>query len=153
MQRMLNVTFSIFFFLVILAIVICSLVVKNTGGVLEGADREFTEMLKYIAMLIFLLHVPVAYILPQKSVKKIDKDVSLNEKLVLYHKAMVLRYALLSSAVIFVCIVFCLIVDTNLIYIAAMGLVFFLIGKPNPFKTASDLGLTDEEKQQLFGGN
>lgn len=151
-QRLINITYSAFFFFVILVILISSVIVNNYGTITR-ADKELAEMLKYISFLSFLIHVPLAYIMPQRAIKKIDKELTLKEKLILYHKAVFLRFAILSSAVIFISVIFCIIADTNLVYVAAMGLVFFLIGKPNPFKTASDLGLSDEEKQQLFGGN
>jgi hypothetical protein len=150
-QRAMSVTYTAFFVSVIIAIVISSVIVNKSGPILQDADREFAEIIKYIALFVFLLHIPLAYIIPQKAIKKIDKTIPLSEKLLLYNKSLIIRFALLSSAVIFVSVVFCLIADTNLIYIAAMGLVFFLIGKPNPFKTASDLELSDDEKKQLFG--
>ena len=148
-QRMLNISYSAFFFLTVFAILIASLIVNQMGHVLEP-DRELFEILKYLSFISFLIHVPLAYILPQKAIKKIDRDAILEQKLVLYHKALFLRYAILASAVMFVSVIFCLTADTSLIYIAAMGLIFFLIGKPNPFKTASDLKLSDEDKQELF---
>ncbi len=70
--------------------------------------------------------------------------------MMLYYKALLIRFALLASGIIIISLVFCFTADTNLVYIAAMGLVFFLIGKPNPFKISSDMELPDEEKKQLF---
>ncbi len=148
-QRLLNVKFSFFFFSAILVLLISSLS-ENYYGPFIDINKNTLDILKYIAIASLLIHLPIAFIIPQNAIKKIDKDLVLNAKMILYYKALFFRFAITASAIISVCLIFVITADTNLIYIAAMGLVFFLISKPSPFKTASDLQLKAEEKKELF---
>lgn len=148
-QRSLNVVFSFFFLSVIVVLLISSFVVKQYGPLMDLTESSI-DILRYVAIFSLVIHLPLAFYLPQKAIRKIDNNIPLKNKMYFYYKALFLRFAIITSALIIICLFFVFTADTNIIYIAAMGLIFFLISKPNPFKTATDLKLKGEEKNQLF---
>jgi DMSO/TMAO reductase YedYZ heme-binding membrane subunit len=141
--------YRILFFSLIFYIVASSLYVSNVGAVMEN-DPQMSYIVTMILTFLILILAPVSYLVPQKQIARIDPLALLADKLVLYRKAMFLRYLAMNLAGLFIAIGFAATANTNLILGLAIILLFFIIFKPSPFKIALDLALGDEEKQKLM---
>lgn len=130
-------------------IVVTSLFVSNVGEVIIS-DPHTAYILKTVLIFILIVIAPISYLLPQKQINNIDKEQKLTVKLAAYHTASLIRFALMNSAGIFIALGFMLTANTNLIFLQAVVILFFLIYKPSPFKIASDLELDQNERQQIM---
>ncbi|MBW6479569.1 MAG: hypothetical protein K0B37_09085 [Bacteroidales bacterium] len=130
-------------------IVVASLFVSNVGEVIIS-DPHTAFILKTVLILILIVIAPISYLVPQRQINRIEKDQKLAAKLVAYHLASLIRFALMNSAGIIIALGFMLTANTNLIFLQAVVILFFLIYKPSPFKIASDLDLSEKERQQIM---
>ncbi len=147
--KFLNRLYSIVFFSFIIILILASLVVSNAESLLQK-DPELFTVLKSIAIGIAIILIPVAYGWPQKKIKAIGESESLEEKMTDYRKALTIRLYMILITAIAVSLVFMLIGDTNLIMVLAIVLLFLVLSRPTPFKIATDLGLSDQEKLELM---
>ncbi len=142
-------TYGIIFIAIIVCIVSVSIYVSNLGTIIEiKTSHAFIMQLTAITLTIALL--PLGYISSQKIIKNINPALSLTEKLMPYRNALSLRFLSILTAAFLVNIFFLFTGNTNLIFILAIILLFYLINKPNPFKISDDLNLKEEEKQKLM---
>ncbi len=130
-------------------IVATSLFISHTETA-PVTDPESVYIIKTVLIILLLGLVPLSYIFPQKQIAKIDKTLPLEQKLIFYRVAAFIRFALMNAAGILTALGFLLTGATNLIYLQAIILLFFIIYKPGPFKIASDLELDENEKQQIM---
>lgn len=146
--RMLSRIYGILFISIIVVLVIASLIVSNKGHLLP-ADPNLYSILKFVAIGIAIIALPLAWAYPQNLIKKISEEWSLVEKMEKYRDALFFRFAVVESAAILVSILFLLIGDTDLMLVLAIILLFYILSRPTLFKAAADLELTEEEKKQL----
>ncbi len=130
-------------------IVVTSLFVSNVREVIIS-DPHTAFILKTVLIFILIVIAPISYLLPQRQINRIEKDQKLTAKLAEYHTASLARYMLMNSAGILIALGFMLTANTNLIFLQAVVLLFFIIYKPTPFKIASDLELDKKERQQIM---
>lgn len=130
-------------------IVITSLYVSNVGKAII-TDPQQDYILKTVLILLLIVIAPISYLVPQNKIKKIAKDQKLVIKLATYQSASLIRFILMSMAGILVALGFMLTANTNIIFLQAVVILFFLIYKPSPFKIASDLELEEKERQQIM---
>ncbi len=147
--RFLNRLYSIIFFSYIIFLILSSLVVSNAGPLLQEDPGLFT-IIKSIAIGFPIILIPIAYTWPQRKIKAIDESSPLEEKMIFYRKALSLRLLLILVVALAVSFIFMLIGDTNLIMVLAIVLLFLVLSRPTPFKVATDLGLSDQEKLELM---
>jgi hypothetical protein len=130
-------------------IVVTSLFVSNVGEIIIS-DPHTAFILKTVLILILIAIAPISYLVPQRQINRIEKDQKLTAKLAAYHRASLIRFALMNSSGILIALGFMLTANTNLIFLQAVVILFFLIYKPSPFKIASDLELDEKERQQIM---
>ncbi|TVQ87833.1 MAG: hypothetical protein EA393_09910 [Bacteroidetes bacterium] len=130
-------------------IVVTSLFVSNVGEVIIS-DPQTAFILKTVLILTLIVIAPISYLVPQRKINRIKKDQKLNVKLAAYHMASLIRFVLMNSAGILIALGFMLTANTNLIFLQAVVILFFLIYKPSPFKIASDMDLDEKERQQIM---
>ena len=130
-------------------IVATSLFVSNVGEIIIS-DPHTAFILKTVLILILIVIAPISYLLPQRQINRIEKDQKLTAKLAAYHMASLIRFGLMNSAGILIALGFMLTANTNLIFLQAVVLLFFIIYKPTPFKIVSDLELNEKERQQIM---
>ncbi len=148
--KLITRTYGIMFIAIIVCIVSVSLYVSNLGSIIDAeASSAFFMQLGAVAITIAV--IPFGYISSQKIIKNIDPALSLSKKLLPYRKALTLRFTSILAAAFFVSMFFWFTANTNLMIILAIVLLFYLISKPNPFKTADDLNLSEEDKHKLMG--
>ncbi len=141
--------YGVIFIAIIVFIVSVSLYVSQLGSIIEPkSSSAFFMQLAAIVVLIAIL--PLGYIKSQRMIKNISPTLSLAEKLVPYRKALSFRFFSILVAAFVVSILFLFTGNTNLMLILAIILLFYIISKPNPFKTADDLNLPEKEKQRLM---
>ncbi len=150
--RALNRLYAALFALIIVAVVVASLIVSNTGSLLSENPALFTH-LQTVAFAISAILMVLAYAMPQKIVSRIPESDPLDEKMIDYRKAITWRLAFITDAALAVLVFFTLTGNTNLILVLAMILIFHILARPTPFKTASDLKLNEEEKLLLIQFN
>jgi FtsH-binding integral membrane protein len=141
--------YGILFLTMIVFLVAASLIVSNMGPLLQE-DPSMFHILKYIAIGVPIVAIPIAYSYPQKLISRISPELGFPEKLMEYEGALFIRFALVEGAAILVSIFFMLTGDTNLMMVLAIILLFFILSRPTPFKAATDLGLTEDEKAELM---
>ena len=141
--------YGILFFTMIFFLVAASLFVSNLGPLLK-ADPGLIHILKYIAIGVTIVIIPIAYSYPQKLINRINPELAFHEKMQEYQRALFIRFALVEGTALMVSIFFILSGDTNLMMVLAIILLFYILSRPTPFKAATDLGLTDDEKAQLM---
>jgi hypothetical protein len=130
-------------------IVVTSLFVSNVGETVI-TDPQTVFIIKTTLIFILIVIAPVSYLIPQKQINNIDKSLKLIEKLRLYYTASIIRFVAMNMAGIAIAVGFMLTANTNIIFLQAVVLLFFLIYKPTPFKIASDLELDEKEKQEIM---
>ena len=130
-------------------IVITSFYVSNVGEVIIS-DPHHGYILKTVLIFLLIVIAPVSYLVPQNKIKKIAKDQKLVIKLAAYQSAILIRFIFMSMAGILVAMGFMLTANTNIIFLQAVVILFFLIYKPSPFKIASDLELEEKERKQIM---
>lgn len=113
-------------------------------------DAYSVYLIKTILVFLLIVLAPTSYLWPQKLIQRIDKQLPLDQKLTLYRSAQTIRFAAMNSAGVFIAIGFMLTGETNLMYMQVIVLLFFIIYKPSPFKTASDLELDENEKREIM---
>ncbi len=139
----------ILFLTMVSFLIIASLLVSNTGP-LTGQDPLIHQILKLLVIGFTVVIIPLAYSFPQRMIKKIGPEPGLPEKIGKYQQALIIRFALTEGVAFFAIIAFLLTGDNDLILLLAIILLFFVISRPNHFKTSHDLGLSELEKKQLF---
>ncbi len=147
--RGLNRLYGRLFLLLIAALVASSLLVSNTGPLL-AYDPAFYAAMKTASIAVGAILLMIAYITPQRQIRRIDSSASLSEKIGVFRQATILRLLLLAGAGISTCIFFILTADTDLILLLAIIIIFLILARPTPFKTATDLKLNEEEKNTLM---
>jgi hypothetical protein len=139
----------ILFLMMISFLIVASLFVSNIGP-LTGHDTLIHQILKLLVIGFTVVIIPVAHSVPQRMIKKIGPETSLGERLGKYQQALIIRFALTEGVAFFAIVSFLLTGDNDLILLLAIILLFFIISRPNNFKTSHDLGLSALEKKQLF---
>ncbi len=130
-------------------IVVTSLFLSNVGETVI-TDPQTVFIIKTTLIFILIVIAPVSYLIPQKQINRIDKSLNLIEKLRFYYTASIIRFVAMNTAGVIIAVGFMLTADTNLIFLQAVVLLFFIIYKPTPFKIASDLELDEKERQQIM---
>ena len=143
-------TYGIIFIAIVVSIVAASLYVSNMGSIFEP-ETNAAFFMQLAAIAVTLAFIPVGYIFSQRMIKNIEPALSVYEKLLHYQKALKLRFTSMLATAFLVSFFFFLTANTNLMIILAIVLLFYLINKPNPFKTTDDLNLSPEDKQKLMG--
>jgi O-antigen/teichoic acid export membrane protein len=147
--KTINLVYKAFFLGMIVFLVTASLLVSNAGGIIED-DPLMAQTLKIIAIGMAVVLIPVAYSIPQKLIRKISKELSLEEKLTRYQSALIIRFALTEGLGILATIFFLLTADNDFLMLFAIILLFYIISRPTPFKAATDLELSEIEKHELM---
>jgi hypothetical protein len=137
------------FLTLITYIVLSSLYISNVGPLLDF-DPQLYYIIQVTLILLLIVLAPVSYAIPQRMINRMDITMDLENKLLAYRSAIMIRYIALNIAGLLVALAFLLTGNTNLILVQAIVLLFFIIYKPSPFRIAADLNLNDEEKQQLL---
>ncbi len=143
-------TFYWLMFLSLVSYIVASaLLVSNTDMVLIENLRH-AHILNAFVIFTLIVLAPVSYLVPQKMIGRIGQDRSLTDKLLLYRKPMLIRFAAMNAAGLLIALGFLLTATPNLIYLQVVVMLFFIIYKPSRFKIASDLALNEREKEQLM---
>lgn len=130
-------------------LVIASLLVSNS--VLgKMTDPLMLQILKLLVIGFAVVLIPIAHGIPQRMIKKISPDLGLSEKMTKYQQALIIRFAATEIAAFFAIIIFMISGDTDLMFLIAIVLLYYLISRPNQFKVATDLELKELEKKELF---
>ena len=137
------------FLLLIAALVLSSLLISNIGPLLTYDPGVYAAM-KTASIAVGAILLAIAYISPQRQIRQIDQSASLAEKIELFRQAVIMRLLLITGAGVFTCLFFVLIADTDLILLLAIIIIFLVLARPTPFKTAGDLKLNEEEKNTLM---
>jgi hypothetical protein len=148
--KLLNRIYGILFLFIIVLLVAASLIVSNLGHFLAETNNSIAYILKAIAIGITIVAIPVAWSYPQKLIKQINAGIPLEEKLVKYQNALLIRFVLAVFAASSVSAMFLFTGDTDLMLVLAIILLFSILSRPTTFKVAGDLNLDDEEKKQLL---
>ena len=141
--------YGVLFASLIIMLLFASIMVSNYGSLLTPNEALFAT-LKSIAIAVGAIFLVVAYLYPQRLIRKIDSNLTLAEKIAMYRKPIGLRLILVTDAGIVSSIVFLLTADTNLMLVLTIILIFFILARPTPFKIAADLNLSEEEKNFLL---
>jgi len=94
--------------------------------------------------------IPLAYGYPQRMMRRVEPRWTLDLKIALYRRAVVLRLAMTASVFMMDALLFLATGDNDLLLLLAIILLFFILSRPTPFRAATDLGLSDGEKAELF---
>ncbi len=137
------------FLFLIAALVFSSLLISNIGPLLIYNPGVYAAI-KTASIAVGAILMVIAYVTPQRQIREIDPSASLAEKIELFRQAVILRLLLITGAGAFTCLFFILIADTDLILLLAIIIIFLVLARPTPFKTAGDLKLNDEEKNTLM---
>jgi hypothetical protein len=146
--RSINLIYWGIFLTTVMFIVIGAVYVSNAGS-LPDADPQRNYIITTLLVFALMVIAPVSYAIPQKLIRKIDVNLELAGKLIAYRKATFIRLALMELAAILIALGFMATGNTNLVYVQVIVLLFFMIYKPTPFKIASDLSLSAEERKFL----
>lgn len=136
--------------LVLLTLVTCSFVSNKTGP-LVSPEPNTAYILKIALFFVVALVMFVGFYLPSKILRDLSPHIYLKEKVTEYIKAQLYRIGFFSFAAIIVSIYFLLTSDTNILLIKAIIILFMMVYKPSKLKVRSDLSLTDQEYNELFG--
>lgn len=147
--KIINLIYKAFFAGMIAFLVIASLMVSKSGA-LVPEDPLMLQILKIIAIGLAVVFIPVAYSIPQRMIRKIGKELSFEEKLAKYQSALIIRFALTEGVAIMATLFFWLTADNDLLMVFAIILLFYIISRPTPFKAATDLELSEMEKNELM---
>ncbi len=142
--------YGIIFLIIIVCIVSVSLYVSNLGSIIE-TKASFDFFMQLSAIIVTIAVIPMGYKSSQRMIKNINSALSLTEKLLPYRKAMYFKFSSILFAAFMVSLFFLLTGNTNLMLILAIILLFYLVSKPNPLRTADDLNLGTEDKHSLMG--
>jgi hypothetical protein len=145
----LTLVYWLLFLTMVSFLIIASLVVSNIGPMM-GQDPLIHQILKLLVIGFTVVIIPLAHSVPQRMIKKIGPEATLSEKIGKYQQALIIRFALTEGVAFFAIVAFLFTGDNDLILILAIILLFFVISRPNNFKTSHDLGLTELEKKQMF---
>ncbi len=141
--------YGVLFASLIILLLFASIMVSNYGPLLSPNPPLF-ENLKTVAIAVAGIFLAIAFIYPQRQIGKISNTFSLAEKIDLYRKPIIIRLILITDAGIVSSLIFLLTADTNLMLILAIILILFILARPTPFKIASDLKLSEEEKTTIL---
>ncbi|MFO7978630.1 MAG: hypothetical protein R6U64_08215 [Bacteroidales bacterium] len=147
--RTLNIIYGALFLALIVFLVAASLLVSNSGFLL-APDPGLFYVLKGVAIGFTILMLPLAWGLPQKMINRIEPDLSLEQKMMKYQNALIVRFSMAEGVGFLATIIFMLTGDTNLMLVLAIILLFYIMSRPTIFKVAADLKLSEQEKQQLI---
>lgn len=147
--RSLTRIYGIFFLAMILFLVIASLMLSHRGPLSQTTD-QLQVIQKAIAIGLAIVLLPLAYGYPQRQIRRIGQEWKLNLKINIYRQAVTLRLAIVASVFLINAIFFLVTGDNDLLMVLAITLVFFILNRPTPFRAATDMGLSDEEKMQLM---
>ncbi len=147
--KRLNRDYSVVFFGLIACLLLSSIYVSNIGAVL-GYDAVLFTYLNAVSYALTALFLVFAYAYPQAVIKKVQAGDGFTEKIAIYRTAISRRMLLIGLAGLATCVFFVLTADTNLMVVLAIILIFLILARPTPFKTAADLSLSDEEKRSLM---
>ncbi len=147
--RALNKIYGRVFFTLILLLLVSSVAVSQYGAWVIHEPR-LQATIKTIAIAVAGLLLVVAYVYPQGRMRKMSDDLDLSDKMKQFRTLITHRLLLIFAAGVFTCLFFTLTGDTNLMMVLAIIILLLIMARPTPFKTATDLRLTEEEKQFLF---
>lgn len=125
----------------------------NHSGAALGNDPQSQYIVNTVLIFLLIAIAPLSYIVPQRMIAAIDRTLPLEDKLLRYKLPVLIRYFLLNMAGSLIAVGFMLSGNTNLMYLQAIVMLFFLVYKPSPFKVASDLDLNEQERQKLMPEN
>ena len=147
--RKLARAYGAFFLTMVLVLVAVSLVLSARGP-LSGAGDPQPGIQKGVAIALAIVIIPLAYGYPQKMMRRVEPRWTLDLKVALYRRAVVLRLAMTASVFLVNAFLFLATGDNDLLLLLAIILLFFILSRPTPFRAATDLGLSDGEKAELF---
>lgn len=147
--KSITMVYRLLFLGMMVFLVIASLLVSKSGGFITD-DPLMEQILKMIAIGLAVVIIPIAFSFPQKLIRKISKELSLEEKLSRYQSALIIRFALTEGIAIMAIVFFLLTADNDLLMLFAIILLFYIISRPTPFKAATDLELSEIEKHELL---
>lgn len=148
-MKMINTLYAVLFGLIILILIPVSLYVSRSGSLLQPHPELFAYLYG-AAMLVAAVLLILAFWIPKRKMGKIDPADSLDNKLRQYRKATTLRLVLTADAALATLAFFLLTGDTQLILVVSIVLIFFIMSRPTPFKAASEMGLSEQEKEQIL---
>lgn len=96
-----------------------------------------------------LIAIPVGMKVSGNAIRKIDKNLPLNEKINGFSSAWIIRMAVLEGTTLFSIIALLITYDYRFLFIAILLLMFFLMNFPSISKMAQLLHLSGEEIQSL----
>jgi len=147
--RKLNKVYGAMFFILILLLLLASILVSNYGPLSQQHPQQ-TALFKSINIAITALILILAYVYPQLQIKKMDSSMALQEKIDAYSRIIRFRLLMIVAAGLITCLFFLMTGDTNLMVVLAIIIIFLILARPTPFKTAADLNLSEEEKNILL---
>ncbi len=148
-MKLISTLYAILFGVIILVLIPVSLYVSRSGPLLQPQPELFTTLYG-AAMVMAAILLILAFLIPKRKMGKIDPADKLNDKLTQYRKAITLRLALTADAALATLVFFLLTGDTQLILVVSIVLIFFIMARPTPFKAASEMGLSEQEKEQIL---
>jgi hypothetical protein len=146
--RSINIIYWAVFLSAVMFIVISAIYVNN-AGTLPDSDPQRNYIINAVLFFILIVLAPVSYAIPQRLIKKIDKNLTLPGKLLAYRRATLIRLVAMETAAITIALGFMATANTSLMYAQVIVLLFFMIYKPTAFKIAADLELTPDERKLL----
>lgn len=96
-----------------------------------------------------LIAIPVGMKVSGNAIRKIDKNLPLNEKINGFSSAWIIRMAVIEGTTLFSIIALLITYDYRFLFIAILLLMFFLMNFPSISKMAQLLHLSGEEIQSL----
>ncbi|TVR41961.1 MAG: hypothetical protein EA394_04615 [Bacteroidia bacterium] len=147
--RKLNKVYGAMFFILILLLLLASIMVSNYGPLYQQHPQQ-TALFKSINIAITALILVLAYAFPQFRIKKMDNTMAIHEKIDAYSRIIRFRLLMIVAAGLITCLFFIMTGDTNLIVVLAIIIIFLILARPTPFKTAADLNLSEDEKNMLL---
>jgi hypothetical protein len=120
-----------------------------TSGTLGKADYSMALTFQTIILVLVPASIAAGYFLFKSMVARVDKKLSLHEKLKKHFSLVIVRNALLEVPGLFCCVAAFLTVDTLFLAGVPVILFVFLLLRPTTHSMALDLNLNPSEARQL----
>lgn len=103
----------------------------------------------YLAALACFLPVVPAYMLYAGNLRAIDKEATLQEKLIPFKSAFLVKYAFIEAGNILALVLLYVTEEHLFLIVYAIMLTLFAINRPTPFRIIKDLPLSPEEQKKV----
>lgn len=118
--------------------------VKHTFDVAAKPIAQ-DQKLMFISIILLLALIPLAYFISKKMVEKIPQDFNLNEKLLKYRQAFIIKLALIEFACLLNITFYILSGNIYIIYQIVIIIIALLLSSPNKAEIIAALNITNEE--------